>query len=396
MSAAAAGVSRPWARRWLFAVAAALAFCTSAIAVANVLFAAASILWLVALGKERRFADAFAGWAVFWIAAFVAFGAASAVFSLHPERSIVAMKGFFTLLLLPLFSDAMETDGQLRGIVGALGAAAAILAAIGFWQYLHGADSLADRIQATLSHYMTFSGLLLTVCLLLLGVALEGGPGRTAAAALSAVLVGVILLTFTRSAYVGLFVAAFAYLAIRRPRWLAAAPVVAAALYFAAPAAIRSRILSTFDPADPTNRDRIDMAVAGARMIRDRPVFGLGLTLVKPYYPLYRVPSAIRWRVPHLHDNLLQIAAESGLFAAAAYVALLTCFFRACLRELRAETDPGRRGILAGAFLAVTGITAAGFFEYNFGDVEVLMTTLILMSFPFSRALSRPWPDVSG
>jgi O-antigen ligase len=163
--------------------------------------------------------------------------------------------------------------------------------------------------------------------------------------------------------------------------------VVAAALYLAAPAAIRSRILSTFDPADPTNRDRLDMAVAGARMIRDRPVFGLGLTLVKPYYPLYRVPSAIRWRVPHLHDNLLQIGSESGLFAAAAYVALLVCFFRACLRGLRAETDPGRRGILAGAFLAVTGITAAGFFEYNFGDVEVLMTTLIVMAFPLSRAI---------
>jgi len=95
----------------------------------------------------------------------------------------------------------------------------------------------------------------------------------------------------------------------------------------------------------------------------------------------------VRWRVPHLHDNLLQIAAESGLFAAAAYVAILACFFTACLRRLRAEDDPGRRGVLAGAFLAVAGITAAGFFEYNFGDVEVLMTTLIVMAIPFSRAL---------
>jgi O-antigen ligase len=90
--------------------------------------------------------------------------------------------------------------------------------------------------------------------------------------------------------------------------------------------------------------------------------------------------------VPHLHDNVLQIAAESGLFAAAAYAAIVVCFFVACLRRLRAETDPGRRGVLAGAFLAVAGITAAGFFEYNFGDVEVLMTTLIVMAIPFSRA----------
>jgi O-antigen ligase len=376
-------------RRWLFPVLLALAFFSSAIAVANALLAVALVLWGIALRKEGRFAEAFDADVVFWLGVFVAFGIASAVFSVHPERSLVAVKGYFTFLLLPMFADGIETDRQLRALVAALGAAAAVLAGIGLWQYLHGANRLSDRIVATLSHYMTFSGILVVVCLLLLGVALEGGQGRVASAAIAGLLGGVILLTFTRNAYVGLFVAVILFLGLRRPRWLAAAPVAAAALYAAAPEAIRARILSTFDPADPTNRDRLDMAIAGFRMIRDHPVFGLGLTLVKPYYPLYRVPSAVRWRVPHLHDNVLQIAAESGLFAAAAYVAVLACFFRVCLRRLRAETDRGRRGVLAGAFLAVAGISAAGFFEYNFGDVEVLMTTLIVMAIPFSRAFSR-------
>jgi len=55
-----------------------------------------------------------------------------------------------------------------------------------------------------------------------------------------------------------------------------------------------------------------------ARFFVDRPIFGLGPELVKPYYTLYRDPDAPRWRVPHLHDNVLQIAAASGIFAAAA------------------------------------------------------------------------------
>ena len=377
------------ARRWLFPLLVALAFCTSAVAVANVLLALSILVWAAAIRKERSFPPVFRCGITFWLAVFVAFGAASALFSLHPERSLVGLKGFFTFLLLPLFADGIATDRHLRTVVAALAAAAAVLAAVGVWQYFHGANRLSDRIEATLSHYMTFSGLLLVVCLLLLGVALEGGQGRGASIALVALLGAAILLTFTRNAYVGFFAAVVAFLAIRRPRWLAAVPVVAGLIYLAAPAAIRARILSTFDPSDPTNRDRIDMAIAGFRMIRDYPVFGVGLGLVKPYYPLYRVPTAVRWRVPHLHDNLLQIAAESGLFAAAAYVAILACFFVACLRRLRAESDPGRRGLLAGAFLAVSGITAAGFFEYNFGDVEVLMTTLIVMAIPFSRALGR-------
>jgi O-antigen ligase len=395
VSATPAGVpSTP--RRWLFPALLAIAFFSSAIAIANAFLAVALLLWVLALRKEGRFAEAFGGDAVFWLGAFVAFGIASAALSLHPARSLVGIKGYFTFLLLPMFADGLETDRQVRALVAALGAAAAVLAGIGLWQYLHGANRLSDRIEATLSHYMTFSGLLVVVCLLLLGIALEGGQGRVASAAIATLLAGVILLTFTRNAYVGLFVAVILYLALRRPRWLAAAPVVAAGLYAASPAAIRARILSTFDPADPTNRDRLDMAIAGLRMIRDHPVFGMGLTLVKPYYPLYRVPTAVRWRVPHLHDNFLQIAAESGIFAAAAYVALLACFFRACLRRLRAESDPGRRGVLAGAFLAVAGISAAGFFEYNFGDVEVLMTTLIVMAIPFSRVFPRAGEAARG
>jgi len=366
-----------------------LALSSSAIGVANVLFAAAALVWIALLSREGRWREAFGADIAFWLGVFVAVAALSAAFSLHPSRSLPALKGSFTFLLLPLFADRMETERDVRAVITALGASGVALAGLGLWQYVHGANRLSDRIEGTLSHYMTFSGLLLVVCLLFTGIAIEGRQGRLASLAIVLILSAAIVLTFTRNAYVGFFGAIAVYLALRRRRWLLALPVLAAATYLAAPAAIRARMVSTFDPSDPTNRDRLDMAVAGARMIRDYPVFGLGLTLVKPYYPLYRVPTAVRWRVPHLHDNILQIAAESGLVAAGAYVAILACFFTACWRALCRETNPGRRGVLAGAFLAVVGISIAGFFEYNFGDVEVLMTTLIVMSIPFSRAL-RP------
>jgi len=389
LSAEPAPASPAATRRALPVLLVLLALTTSAIGVANAVFAAALLLWIVELRRERRWAEPFRPAIVFWLGILVACGAASAIFSLHPVTSIVALKGMFTFLALPLFADVMKTERDVRRVVGALGAAGAILAIVGIWQYLHGADRLSDRIEGTLSHYMTFSGLLLVISLLFAGIALEGKRRRAVPAALVLITGGAIVMTFTRNAYVGFFGALVVFLAIRRPAWLPAIPVLAAAVYLGAPSAIRARILSTFDPADPTNRDRLDMAVAGFRMIRDFPVFGLGLTLVKPYYPLYRVPDALRWRVPHLHDNILQIAAESGLLAAAAYVAVLACFFAGCLGALSRERDPGRRGILAGAFLAVTGVSLAGFFEYNFGDVEVLMTTLIVMAIPFAGPFRR-------
>ncbi len=365
-----------------------LLFClfTSAIAVANILFALAGVVWLSGLRRDGRWREAFGRPVVAVLGFFVAFLALSALFSLHPLRSLPALKGVFTFFLVPIFVDAMRSDRDAYRFAGALGLAGVLLSLYGVWQYLHGGNDLAHRIRATLSHYMTFSGILLLVALFSVGVALEGPAARRPWAILvAATTSAATLLTFTRNAYVGFAAALIVYLAFRRPAGLLALPPVAAAVYLLSPAGIRLRLLSIFDPSDPTNRDRLDMAIAGWRMIRDFPVFGLGLTLVKPYYPLYRVPDSLRWRVPHLHDNVLQIAAESGLFAAAAYVALLTLFFARTARLLRSERDPSRRGLLAGSLLALCGISIAGFFEYNFGDVEVLMTTLVLLAIPFAR-----------
>jgi O-antigen ligase len=128
------------------------------------------------------------------------------------------------------------------------------------------------------------------------------------------------------------------------------------------------------------------MVHAGARMIGDFPLFGLGPEMVKRYYPLYRDADAPRWRVPHLHNNALQFAAASGLPAAAAYLALALGILVHTARRLTRERRPEVAVLLAGALLASAGLFAAGFFEYNFGDTEVEMATLIVWAIPFSSA----------
>jgi len=209
--------------------------------------------------------------------------------------------------------------------------------------------------------------------------------------------------TLTRGAYVGAVVAVAAYLSLRRPLGLLVLAPALVSIFLLLPAGVRGRAASIADPTDRTNRDRIAMASAGARMIADRPIFGLGPELVKPYYVLYRDPDAPRWRVPHLHDNVLQIAAASGVFAAAAYVALLVFFFARAGRLLLVRRrnadrtsfgDPTRRPVVAAAaFLGVAAATVAGLFEYNFGDKEVLMATLPLLALPFCRGMT---PDAAS
>jgi O-antigen ligase len=126
------------------------------------------------------------------------------------------------------------------------------------------------------------------------------------------------------------------------------------------------------------------------RIVRDYPVLGIGPEMVKPYYPLYRDPDAPRWTVPHLHSNLFQIAAASGLFAAGVYAAWILLFLARSVVLVRRERDPDRRAIWAGALLAGTALCVAGLFEYNFGDTEVEMATLLVFALPFSRAAGGP------
>jgi O-antigen ligase len=381
-------------RRVLFLLLVLLALLSSQISAAWAAFGFLAVGW-VALSARKGLARKLAAPLTALALLFALLVLASAAFSEDPSRSLKPLPELFLFLLPAIAMDLMDTSAKVRTVFFALAASGAALALVGFWQYARGGDDIHNRIRATLSHYMTFSGLMIVAGCLLLGFLLEERARRRWLGLFCVLPFGALLLSFTRNAYVGTLVAVFAYLALKRPRGLLLLVPTLVLVFLIAPAQIRTRIASTTDPADETNRDRVAMARAGLRMIADHPIFGLGPEMIKPYYVLYRDEDAPRWRVPHLHNNFLQIAAASGLFAAAAYLAILVLFFARVVFLLCRERDPERSALWAGAFLTVAALTVAGLFEYNFGDTEVLIPTLFMLAVPFSRA-ARPATDGRG
>ena len=324
---------------------------------------------------------------------YAAFIALSTAFSRNPAVSVRHLAGVSLLLLLPITMDVVEDVRQARILFAAIGASGVVLAAVGFWEFAHGGDDLYNRIMGGLSHWMTYSGLTLIAASLLTGFALED-RGRWRIAGMFAVVpFAAMVLTFTRNAYVGALVAVVSYLLLRRPRGFLVLVPVLIVLFVVVPGPIRARFLSIRSLQDGSNRDRILMVRAGIRMVADSPVFGVGPDQVRPLYPFYRDPEARDWNVAHLHNNIVQIAAANGLFACAAYLAMMGIFFVRVGRGLRRERRPDRAGVLAGAWLAGVAIFVAGFFEYNFGDTEVEMATLLVLAVPFSRAFARDVPE---
>ncbi len=378
-------------RKTAFALLLLFAFLTPVISAAYAVFGLLVLAWVLSLAAERRFPASLRSPFCLLAGALALLTAASAVFSRDPAVSMRHLGGLSLLLLLPIAMDLVEDLPKARALVLTLASSGTALALLGVWQFLHGGDDLGNRIRATLSHYMTFSGLATVAAGLLLGLALEG-RGRLRLSGLACVVpLAAVLFTFTRGAYVGILAALLLYVAVRRPKGLLLLAPALLAVFLLAPPDIRQRIRSIGDLSDRTNVDRIAMARAGMRIVSDYPLFGLGPDMVKPYYPLYRDPDAPRWSVPHLHNNLFQIAAASGVFAAGAYLAWIGLFLARAIVRLRRESRPDHRPLWAGALLAGTALCVAGLFEYNFGDTEVEMATLLVFALPFSRAA-----DASG
>jgi O-antigen ligase len=261
------------------------------------------------------------------------------------------------------------------------------MASIGLAQFVFmGHHDLEHRINGTAAHVMTFSGMLLPVSLLMAVLAIHWKKlwlmGATAVVTLA------LLLTYTRSAWLGWVVAVFLLLLLTRPLWAFYTGI--ALLYFVifSPVSVFSRLVSTFDTRQESNFDRIRMVQAGIEIIKDYPLLGVGPANMKAVYPLYRKHDAPRFRIPHLHNNVIQIWAERGIMALLGYLLLLILFFRACARAWR---GPNRALAEAGIVIAA-GLACAGLFEFNFGDSEVFWIMLDLFALVVAST-EPPLPD---
>jgi O-antigen ligase len=327
---------------------------------------------------------------------YVLFLVVSIAASYRPQVSLRSVSELFTLATLLLALALLRDERDVRRVVDGLVAVAALVAVWGLLQYLGDYGTYDNRIRGPFSHWMTFSGFLLLADLLLLATLLfRRGLGRGASAwrwLALAVVNAALMGSLTRSAWVALAGAVVIVLLLRAPRLVALVPVAAVLFVVVAPLPVLGRVISIADLSEPSNYDRLCMVEAGLGMVADRPLTGLGPEMVQERYPIYRPPTATRYQTPHLHNDLLHLAAERGVPAMAAYVAMMLATLTAAWRGYRHEGGRhGRRADLyVGTVLAVVAFNVAGLFEYNWGDTEVQRLMLFVMAVPFCLGSEPP------
>jgi putative inorganic carbon (hco3(-)) transporter len=326
------------------------------------------------------------------LALFMAATLVALVFSPEPETGRAPINKFWLFIIIPLVVSLFDSQRiqQTYLLLFALGALSSLLVIGQFllvWQI-----NTETRLTGFMGHWMTLSGGLMLAFMTGAGVCLFARPKWPFLWLAGLTITGVALsLTLTRSVWIATLAGALLLLLMRRFGWkkLVAAVVAVSAVLLLAPGVLQRRIQSVWDTNDPSNYARIAIWKAGIQMVKEHPWLGVGPQRISKVFYEYHPYREDRRRPGffpvHMHNNLLQFAAERGIPCALFWLWFILELAWDHWRRFR-QTALGESAhcIAAIGFSAVVVLFLAGIFEFNFGDSEVLMVFLFLVSAPYA------------
>lgn len=371
-------MNRNWIERvGYFALLGFVAALQVSIAAANIFLALALLMWLAHVIMMRRVeVPTF----FYPLAVYAALTLVSAAFSDDPNASFVDSKQLVLFLIVPMAYE-FAREAKAPFVVQVIITVGAVSALFGIFQFgVLQFDNLGQRPRGALGHYMTYSGVLMLVTCAAAARILFTKDRIWPSLMMPALLV-ILGLTFTRSALIGACAGIAFLLLLKDLRLMAVMPVLAALFFVLAPPQVTDRFMSMFDARDPTRVDRVTMLKVGSRMVRANPLAGVGPARVGDRYLEFLDPGEPAHVNPHLHNVPMQIAAERGLPALAAWLWMILVLVIDMVKRLKV---PDVRFLAAAALGCIVATLAAGMAEYNFGDSEFLMLFLVLMTLPYA------------
>jgi O-antigen ligase len=372
----------PWTFCLRLALAGVLLFSLISITLLESLLALAFLLWLVVLFRKEQKPE-FPGF--FWpLSAYAALSLIVSIFSVNPAVSFKDDRELLLFLTVPITMGAASSRRGLSWMMAAL-LASGLVSSLYSISYSFLRARPGERIQGFMGHYMTQGGLLLLfLCAALSFLLFRRGKTRWLWGIALIPAAAALALTLTRSAWVGLVVAGVFLISLYKPKGLILVPVAIALFLVLSPQPMKRRALSIFSLHNYGNTLRIEYLQAGWRIIQKYPLHGTGPDTVDMVFqnPEYGLSEAGRRNV-HLHNNIVQIAAERGIPALLSWLCFLAWAFFSLIGFLRNRASPVFPYAAAGA-ASLLALFTAGLFEYNFADSEIIVLFLVLVSVPFA------------
>jgi len=200
-----------------------------------------------------------------------------------------------------------------------------------------------------------------------------------------------IVFSLTRALWIASFLLLTIALAWRRSKWIWALPLLPICLFILVPSAVRSRVKESMQTDYYSNAERIQMLRVGWRMVKEKPIVGVGPGRVQKLYQKYLSPGD---PVPayhgHLHNNIVQLAAEFGLPVALAAFLFVVFLFRDLLQAWKASASTDSQFAAQAGILGLIGFLVVGLFDYSYGHSLGLILLAFVVLSPLLPTSSTP------
>jgi len=363
-----------------------LLFSMVSISLSQIFLSLSFIFWLIMLIKEKqKFSFPFFFWPLI---TYIVLSLISSCFSVNPKLSLKDSKELVLFIIVPLVYTGFHNEKVLKKANLALLVSAGASFFYSLFQLLSFKLSWPmERTTGFMNNAMTLGGLLILFCCMSFSMFLFSkdklkylwGTGFFLS-------LFTLILAQTRSAWIGIIIASSFILLLYKPKLLIIVPVALALLYLVSPQIIKNRAISVFSLKDKSNQNRLEFLKAGIKIIKDYPLFGTGPDTVDIIFqnPKYGLSESAKKNV-HLHNTILQTAAERGIPTLVAWLVFMVLVFISLLKLLK-NKDPTLYLFSVAALAALIGLFTAGLFEYNFADSEITALFLYIITIPFTLA----------
>jgi O-antigen ligase len=346
--------------------------------------------------KELKIREIFSNPMTLPITAFVVIHFINALFGVDLKSGLIDFRKAYLILIFFTVITVFTETYTLRMGAGFFAAGAAF---VGLWctattivqKYIgHNVDFRASSFSGT---YMMAGGMLMMGLITAAGIVIyrlkNENKNRVPAMLYVAafILCGTGLLgTFTRSSWIGGVAGVLLLAFMTEKKYFVSAIIaiiVVAGLFWNT--SFMKRFKESFDlKRGNSQSERIFMWESGLKMIKDRPIIGIGTGNVDKVYTKYRNPQAFETDEGHLHNDFIQIAVIDGLPGLVAFLWIFATFWIELYKAIKTTKNTLFRYFVISALCVNIGFFLNGFFEYNFFSSQVALIFWYLMGLAFT------------
>jgi putative inorganic carbon (HCO3(-)) transporter len=208
----------------------------------------------------------------------------------------------------------------------------------------------------------------------------KGWFSRLVTLGLTAIMLGCLVYTYSRGAYIGLILAFAIFAVLRDRRFIILGVVGLLVLPFVLPASVINRFTSIGNLSDTSSSYRISVWLGSLKVVKDYWPSGIGLGLepFKLIYPKYSLNAAY---AHHSHNIYIQLLIETGIAGFTMFFAMIIVYYKTLLAGFYKTKDKFISTFMIAIASGMAGYLAQGMVENLWYNNKVLLTFWVMLAF---------------